>query len=318
MAWVALMMVVLLMVAALVIDVGAMYVERRQLQNGADAAALAVAQECSNGSCGDEWAIAGQYTDLNASGGDADVVCGEDPSGGLAPCTEPAPEAAAGAVGWVLVRTTNNVDFELMPGSRTLIATAAAAYGPMGSGVGAPLIFSVCEFEAMGGSLEDGTFPSGTNYIYFHGVGGTKEPGVASCTASPSGQDLPGGFGWVTATLTGCQGSYTAGEWVNAEPGNAASQACRAGLQRWLNNEIVILMFDAERGQGANGQYHVAGFASFRLLGYRFPGERAPRGFTCPAGGNTSCVYGEFTKVSTSGTSFGGGDFGVRVIRMVG
>ena len=37
---------------AIALDVGALYVERGQLQNGADAAALAVAQECAeDGKC---------------------------------------------------------------------------------------------------------------------------------------------------------------------------------------------------------------------------------------------------------------------------
>ena len=49
--WVALMIVVLLGVGALVLDVGALCVERRELQNGADAAALAVAQDCAEGDC---------------------------------------------------------------------------------------------------------------------------------------------------------------------------------------------------------------------------------------------------------------------------
>jgi len=43
----ALLMVALLGFAAVSVDVGANYAERRQLQNGADAAALAVAQESS-------------------------------------------------------------------------------------------------------------------------------------------------------------------------------------------------------------------------------------------------------------------------------
>ena len=38
---------VLVGMAALVVDVGAVVEEKRQLQNGADAAALAVAQSCA-------------------------------------------------------------------------------------------------------------------------------------------------------------------------------------------------------------------------------------------------------------------------------
>ena len=87
---VALMMVVLLGMGALVIDVGQLYAERRELQNGADAAALAVAQDCAGGDCRDETTTAGTYADDNAHDGKAavDEVCGSGP--GLTPCATPA------------------------------------------------------------------------------------------------------------------------------------------------------------------------------------------------------------------------------------
>lgn len=314
MTWVAIMIPALLVVAALVIDVGAMYVERRALQNGADAAALAVAQDCGNGNCGDEWGVANQYVGLNATGANADVVCGSDPAGGLAPCSDGAPSGAAGASGWVRVRSTNDVDFELMPGSRTITADAVAAWGPLGRGQGIPLIFSVCEFTALGGDLHGGTFPSGTAHIYFQGVGGGADP----CTASPSGQDLPGGFGWLRPTPGLCEGTYTVGEWASVDTGASATQACRNTLPTLIGEEIVIVMFDDLQGQGSGGSYHVAGFAGFRLMGFRFPGLARPSGFRCPGQGNPTCVFGEFTRVTTSGGEFGGTDFGARVIRMVG
>ncbi|WP_418606589.1 pilus assembly protein TadG-related protein [Georgenia sp. SUBG003] len=48
---VALLMVPLIGFAAISVDVAASYAERQQLQNGADAAALAVAQECALDGC---------------------------------------------------------------------------------------------------------------------------------------------------------------------------------------------------------------------------------------------------------------------------
>ena len=75
------MMVVLLGMGALVIDVGQLYAERRELQNGADAAALAVAQDCAGGDCLDETTTADTYADDNAHDGEAgvDEVCGSGP-----------------------------------------------------------------------------------------------------------------------------------------------------------------------------------------------------------------------------------------------
>ena len=78
------------------IDVGALYAERRQLQNGADAAALAVAEDCAEGDCLDEMATAKTYADSNAKDDAANVdeVCGSGPGlRGLPDCRHPAPPA---------------------------------------------------------------------------------------------------------------------------------------------------------------------------------------------------------------------------------
>ncbi|MEI8240019.1 MAG: pilus assembly protein TadG-related protein [Actinomycetota bacterium] len=327
---VTVLMVALLGVGAMVIDLGAAYVEKRQLQNGADAGALAVAQDCAQtANCGTNPGIAQNYANLNANDGTSkvDVVCGKGP--GLSPCTGPAPTAAAAATGWVRVSTStrtpsggNQVDFVLGPvvGSvtgKTLHASAAAAWGGMGSGDIMPLTFSVCEWIGMGGSLATGTFPAGRFYIYFHGVGGKKETGVGSCTPSPSGQDLPGGFGYLASSS--CVTSLVAGAWVGIEPGNSLPKGCNPAA--WMNTEVLIAIFDQERGTGNNGEYHIAGFVGFQLLGYKFQGnKKSPSSFQCPlASGNSGvCLYGEFTRFTTDASSFGGTDYGARVVKMVG
>ncbi len=83
---------VLFGMGALVIDVGQLYQNRAELQNGADAAALAVARSCVAGNCAPS--AASQYADANASaltGGTAyvNLVCGVNGSGtvGTAACT---------------------------------------------------------------------------------------------------------------------------------------------------------------------------------------------------------------------------------------
>jgi hypothetical protein len=77
---------VLLGFLALVVDVGQIYVERGELQSGADAAALAVARACAtdNGQCdsrGDLVDLARRYAGANASDGVSRVarVCGRVP-----------------------------------------------------------------------------------------------------------------------------------------------------------------------------------------------------------------------------------------------
>ena len=54
----ALLLVPMLGFAAIAVDIGALYAERARLQVAADAAAIAVAQDCSRGTCGDMLATA--------------------------------------------------------------------------------------------------------------------------------------------------------------------------------------------------------------------------------------------------------------------
>jgi Flp pilus assembly protein TadG len=82
---------VLLGMAAMVVDVGQIYQNRAELQNGADAAALGVARQCAQGTCAPATALttAQGYADANASAltqGTAGVsgICG---SAGLGNCS---------------------------------------------------------------------------------------------------------------------------------------------------------------------------------------------------------------------------------------
>ena len=147
---VAISMVVLLGMGAMVIDVGHLYAERRQLQNGADAAALAVAQSCAQGNCGPYTSMAQDYANLSARDGVSTVreICFGGPrlAAGLPRCGGSAPGGATRALGWVRVTTrtltadgSNEVDFLLAPivtalSGYTVEATSIAAWGIAGRG----------------------------------------------------------------------------------------------------------------------------------------------------------------------------------------
>jgi hypothetical protein len=331
--WVALMMVVLVGIGALVIDIGALYVERRELQNGADAAALAVAQDCAEGDCGSGGGTgrAQQYADLNANDGasalDPSTPCGVGP--GLAACGEGAPSGASGASGWVRVGTStedpdggSEVSFLLAPiisslTGKTVTADAVAAWGPMGGGAVVPLVFSLCEWEEMGGDLEEGIFPTVAQSVTFHGT----NPASVACGTGPSGLDLPGGFGRVIAD--NCEADLTTGQWADVDTG--ANLAAGCDVQSWQNREVVIAIFDETNGQtGANGAYRIVGFAGFEVQGYRIVSSRGGGGVqtfgSCtPDSPSDQYLCGQFKRVSKNGGTFGTGpDFGARIIKMVG
>ena len=76
---VAVLLVVMIAAAALAIDISSLYQEKRTLQNGAEAGALAVAKDCAMTTCTP--ALADTYADLNADDGNHNVeeVCGTGP-----------------------------------------------------------------------------------------------------------------------------------------------------------------------------------------------------------------------------------------------
>lgn len=204
---------VLLGMGALTVDVGALNLERRQLQNGADAAVLALARQCANNSaaCANDTntslslkTLAGQnaadgLTDLNA----AVPVCASPNVTTLPTCVEPAARGLTdcprvptlpAAAKWVEVRTqtrTNDTSrpsilppffAQYLAGSEyqgaTVGACARAAWGPASIPESVvPIVISLCEWEANTGGTAGGT--------------GTYYPGPLGATPGYGGTDQP-------------------------------------------------------------------------------------------------------------------------------
>ena len=329
---VAVIMVALLGIGALVIDLGALYVERRELQNGADAAALAIAQDCAGGDCGAAFATAEQFADLNAKDGlsTVDFVCGVGP--GLQACTEPPPAGVEGALGWVRVTTStetpdgDQVDFVLAPvmsaltGS-TVHADAVAAWGALGSLAGAvPLIMSLCEFKSYGGKIDPLVLPEVDIMVKFHT---TAE--MTDCPAGPSGADAPGGFGWLDTEAGECQVTLDVDDdpWVGADTGNGVPQPCDPSIWPAMDPFAIALFDEINDLTGNNLEYRLLGFVALDLTGYAFPGnfwsaEGLQNARHLCGSSNTSCLTGSFTDFQVSSGEFGGTNFGVTVVKMVG
>lgn len=341
---VALLALVLFGFAALVIDVGALYHERRQLQGGADAAALAVAQACAAGDCGSFQSDAELFADGNALDGasratqqDGEAggprVCGTT-SVGLPACVDP----PAGTIGSGYVRVTTSTEEPdgsllvppflariLMPEytGTEVSATAVAAWGPAG-GVDAELAitFSQCEYEKLIQDENGETVYAAEPYdaaleriVYFHDT-----EAASSCPAGPSGADLPGGFGWLEGG-DDCTATVTAG-WVDDQTGTAASKDCKAALEALLGQVVLIPIFnDTNDLTGTNGQYQIWSYVGFVLTGWRFPGTDHASDYLpgIPCSGNQTCLSGFFTEVSAdaSGPIGTGPDQGVRVVQLI-
>jgi Flp pilus assembly protein TadG len=294
---VALLLVPLLGAAALAVDLGSLYAQRAALQTAADAAALAIAQDCARGSCGATDATATSMITANAS--------------------------AASLAGVTLDATTVTVqDRTVQPSwfarvlgvdSSTVGASATATWGNPGSLVAAlPLAFSWCEFAAQtGGGLPSGTV-SRTIYL-------TKTSGATGCT-KPGGNVLPGGFGWTDTDPGACRASSHVGSQVGSDPGNSPPGPCSpAYLAGLVGTTVLLPIFDQAGSQGSNGWYRVFGYAAFRVTGYNFAGQfqSTPQ----PCGGNARCLSGYFTRFVDTTASFPPDPnaplTGLRVVRLV-
>ncbi len=322
--WVALMLSVLLGVGALVIDAGALYAERRQLQNGADAAALAVAMDCANGNCDLAAGQAGEYANKNANDGAAkvDSVCGVGP--GLPACATP-PAAAAGKSAWVQVATSTRkpdnstkVDFVLAPvldatnvGS-TVHASAVATWGPVAGAITLPLAYGICELGRLGMTLDPLFIPTTPGIIYLPGT----EP--KDVEPPPCADTAPGGFLWLDDNFgpDDCNVKITVGDPMSSDPGKSEPKACEIVLRPGL--EVVIPVYDVVPGSGTNAAYHIVGFVGFELTGFDLvhSGRQGLASSECKS--NTRCLKGVFKPAVTDGDIGSGANFGATAITMIG
>lgn len=166
MVWFGLMLPVFLGMGALVVDVGALYAERRQLQNGADAAVLAIGVDCAfptdPAGCTEENArgIAYEYLGLNAADGvnTAQVVCVRSPSFvDLEDCNgiDLTEIGVSSGANFAHVRADSNADIDFLfapildpdDDGRKVSASATLAWGTPGGAPVLPLMINSCYFD---------------------------------------------------------------------------------------------------------------------------------------------------------------------------
>lgn len=342
---------VLLGLGALVIDVGMLYSERAQLQNGADAAAVSVAESCARGTCNP--AIAQTYLDANANDGVSAVdqadggVCGSftqgcsSPVGAMVDC----PPNPAG-VNYVDVHTSTQT-----PSGSTVVppffarallgngsyagtnvkACAQAEWGPAFKSDSVAFAMSLCEWNSLGSN------PYGTEVA-------VVEHGNANPCTGPSGQQLAGGFGWLAGTNCTATLNLSNPPLITAEskPGKSLPAGCVTALQNALNTVVFLPVFNAYSLNGNNGTFYLIGLAAFYLNGWinmpsglpdhyppQYPTKAQAQAFCAAAavkgggnGSNDTCLFGYFTHgldpvtdaIGPPGTNY----FGANAIQLTG
>jgi Flp pilus assembly protein TadG len=299
---VALLMVVLLGFAALAVDVALVYSERTQLQNGADAAAYAVAQRCAidlaDPACTMTSALAGSLANQNAADALSNVKeIALDKTGRKVTVTAGAQQSG---------QTPNRVSLlfanALGVPSAEVTAKSSAIWGSPSSGTAPfPLTFSICQVQGqVGGSLQ---------LLQAHGDNANPD-----CNYGPSGAAVPGGFGWLKQSAGQC-GAFVdiAVQLGGSDTGNDGPSNCDSTLNAWAADltagrsvTLLLPVFDQVTGTGNGAAYHLLYFAAYDLKGWAFSGNNSlPKTFrpsvtdgsvTQTCNGNCRGVIGKFIK----------------------
>ena len=316
--------------ASLSLDTGKLMWERRELQNGADAGALSLAQSCAKGPCvaganglaalASSNAKDGLHTVVSQCG--ANVTLGACTPGALNNLSRCPPFNGPANLKYVEVETqtlASNGGFVTNFLARaaggtpttTVRACARVAFGPIKKASTAPVIFSSCEYQQAINTVGFGDpkvsmFAGETALAFDYKTtgGGTTDPCVPlgiPPTASA------GGFGWLGQV--NCLVPILGGQLVVGQPGGAGGGANGSSVCIIPGTTLLLPLFDGATGTGSNLTYHVTSFAAFYVTAVispqgsnPLPGHpgatalaecKADTGFN---GMNPKCIYGIFIK----------------------
>lgn len=274
----AILLVFLLGMTALAVDVGMMYSEHAQLQNGADSSALAIAQACAASppaaACSTPLSSAVVYANGNALDEHSNVVTSTVSAGTVNVTTQSRDDAGNNHLSLVFARAL---------GIETTVinASAQATFGGFKAANVFPLSFSKCE--------TDPAFTKGLQFFPEHGNAIADMDGYDCVTPSSSGLEVPGGFGWLDHPAGSCNASVSIlNPWVGTNTGHNYDSDCADLLNQWgatLSKpggkvDILIPIFDDVRGVGANAEFHIEAFAQISLRGWNFGGgTKLPKDF---------------------------------------
>ncbi|WP_120523123.1 TadE/TadG family type IV pilus assembly protein [Arthrobacter celericrescens] len=320
---VALLLMVLVGAGAMAVDVGQIYVERGELQNGADAGAMAAAQLCAE---------ADGCTQLEAEAAAANLANGNARDN--ASTVQSVDLSVANQVTVVtstLSGTTNAGFLSKMFASAlnappvTVGAQATAGLTFPGGGGAFPLAFSD-ECWDLSEAVDTGELQKIS-----------WKPGT-TCT-NPSGHTVPGGWGWLEDPDNDCYAVTTTGNVVGSDPGSDKPAQCATILQGWITAldsgetvEVTFPVFDSKSGTGSGAIFHIIGYATFSIVGWKFgngsvyeyhntTAALGNSNLACSAG-NARCIIGQFVKYVTLEDAEGGGagsgeNLGTVVVKLI-
>ncbi|MGB2875331.1 MAG: pilus assembly protein TadG-related protein [Gaiellaceae bacterium] len=289
-------LVVLLGMAALVLDIGSWYRADRATQSTADAAALAGAQALPYNT-GNATTLALQYADKNGSGLSASDIA---ISNGVGPDDTIQVYVHRPASGvFTKLFGVNSVTVGSRATARASLMQQAQFVAPIGVNVNHPKLKGTSTCPCFGtGNLT--TLP----------LGKTGAPGafdVFNLDGSRGGTGPPILADWI---LHGFSGYLPIGNYYSDPGAKWNSSQVQSALTQRLDTTLLFPVYDTLTGNGANAQYHVVGWVGFHMTAFS-------------ARGNSGSITGYFTQVVWDGiestTSNGSNpDLGARTVKLIG
>ena len=363
---------VLLGIGALVVDVGMLYGDRANLQNGADAGAIAVAETCAAGTCNTNLAQSFATANQHVWGSTAYLVCGSG-SLGICPGSTGAmtdcPLPPQNVQGYVDVHTSttgvvppffaralaNNGNYT----GTTVDACAQAVWGPASQSNSLALTISLCAWQDLLGSDNDSDAATSVDTDNDSDDNGVFNTPIAlylrTSTSSPTdyckgpaGQNVPGGFDWLSTDTDITNGTSDDGTADTDQDGDASntctaaidlvtstsysntgssiSSACQTVLQNdvasyMAGNPVTVYLpvFDSTSKTGGNATYHMIGLAGFVITGYAKMHPKADAGINTACTGNGQCIEGYFRPgLDPVGPVGSGTNFGAIAVQLTG
>jgi hypothetical protein len=302
-----LLLIPILGFGGIAVDVGALYAEKGELQNGADAAALQVA-----------------------------IACGKNET--AAACTAADPSSIAGAndsndgvagIQSVTVDTANNVVTVVTNTEDIGVRHPLASMIP---GIGAATVVHADGAAEWGVPVRGSTLALAIGYCEF--ADHPPQEGVANPTkilveyntisrrACPGGP-APGGFGWLPSLDCSIE-IDVANPWVLSKPGNSTTNTgCDEAYMATLIGETVFIpIYDDFRGSGSNVEFHIREFAAFKITGFKISGSNSYTDSGAPrCNGACRGLQGYFMKYVSVSDAFtlgsGNSSSGAAIVRLV-
>lgn len=311
---VAIAMVMLVGFAAIAVDVGALWWDKKQLQNGADAGALALAQACAQdeGICpsdANDWdRTATEYAKSN------DLAARDDTAGKVS-----AIDRSGGSV-TVETRTVREAWFSRIWGREEspLTAEARAKWGaPLRESV-LPITAATCGFDELGSDA----FGTSIDIVFKDSKEmGTLEllaDGTVDCEkiVKDGARDYAGGFGWLAQGDKSCIAEIDLGTgYAPGKPGVTNAACFKAFVERLIAGEVVEVELPLFDKVPAHKEYRISGFITLKLTAVCFnPAEYPTSKKWCSVANaaegrkeNSLFIRGEFVKRTMLSSSGGGG-----------